>query len=64
MNYGNINIKEYQEIRFIYLTYLTLLKILMSTRKSVTRRAIRPGTTSGLMRKLTQLTMTNIMLGR
>ena len=43
---------------------LTLLKMLMRTRKSVTRRAILPGTTSGLIRKLTQLVTTNMKLGR
>ena len=36
----------------------------MRTRKSVTRRAILPGTTSGLIRKLTQLVTTNMKLGR
>ena len=44
--------------------YLTLLKIFIRTRKSVTRSAIRPGTTSGLIRKLTQLVTTNMKLGR
>ena len=43
---------------------VTLLKILMRTRKRVTRRAIRPGTTSGGMRKLTQEVMTNKVDGR
>ena len=32
---------------------IMLLKILMSTRKSVTSNVIRPGIASGLMRKLT-----------
>ena len=45
-------------------TDLTLLKILMRTRKRVTSMAILPGTTSGLTRKLTQLTITNMALGR
>ena len=68
-------------------TNLTLLKMLMRTRKSVTRSPIlaniskfkkkerererererdtyRPGTTSGLMRKLTQEVTTNINEGR
>ena len=45
-------------------THLTLLKILMSTMKSVTRSAIRPGTTSGLMKKDAQETTTNMQLGR
>ena len=33
---------------------MTLLKMLMSTRKMVTRSVILPGTISGGMRKLTQ----------
>lgn len=41
-----------------------VLKMLMSTRNSVTRRAMRPGTTSGGMRKLTQETTTKRPLGR
>jgi hypothetical protein len=40
------------------------LKMLVSTRKSVTRSAIRPGTTSGGMRKLTQDTTTKSPLGK
>ena len=40
-------------------TLVMVLKMLVSTRKRVTRRAIRPGTTSGGMRKLTQDTTTN-----
>ena len=36
---------------------VTLLKMLMSTRKMVTRSVIRPGTISGGMRKLTQDTV-------
>jgi len=44
--------------------YLTLLKMLMRTRKSVTSKAILPGTTSGLMRNETQETTTNIQLGK
>ena len=43
---------------------LTLLKMLMRTRKRVTRSPILPGTTSGLIRKLTQLVTTNMKLGR
>ena len=43
---------------------LTLLKILIRTRKRVTSMAILPGTTSGFTRKLTQLTITNIAIGR
>ena len=35
-----------------------VLKMLISTRNSVTRSAIQPGTTSGGMRKLTQDTTT------
>ena len=38
--------------------------MLMSTMKSVTRRAILPGTTSGLMVNDTQETTTNMRLGR
>ena len=45
-------------------TLVTLLKMLMSTRKRVTSRAIRPGTTSGGMRKLTQEVITNREEGR
>ncbi len=44
--------------------HLAVLNMLTSTRKMVTRRAIRPGTTSGLMRKDTQETLTNRMQGR
>ena len=51
-------------ICLLYSSNLTLLKMLMRTRKSVTRRAILPGTTSGLIRKLTQLVTTNMKLGR
>ena len=40
------------------------LKMLVSTRKSVTRSAIRPGTTSGGMRKLTHDTTTKSPLGK
>ena len=40
-------------------TLVMVLKMLVSTRKRVTKRAIRPGTTSGGMRKLTQDTTTN-----
>ena len=36
---------------------------LICTRSKVTRRAIRPGTTSGGMRKLIQLADTNRMVG-
>ena len=36
---------------------VTLLKMLMRTRKMVTRSVIRPGTISGGMRKLTQDTV-------
>jgi len=43
---------------------LTLLKIFMRTRKRVTRSAIRPGTTSGLIRNDTHDTTTNIPEGR
>ena len=43
---------------------LTLLKMLMRTRNKVTSIAILPGTTSGFTKKLTQLTMTNMQLGR
>ena len=46
------------------MTYLTLLKMLIRTRKRVTSMAILPGTTSGFTRKLTQLTITNMALGR
>ena len=45
-------------------TLVTLLKMLMSTRKRVTRRAMRPGTTSGGIRKLTQEVITNRVEGR
>ena len=38
---------------------VTLLKMLISTRKMVTRSVIRPGTISGGMRKLTQDTDKN-----
>ena len=43
---------------------VTLLKMLMRTRKSVTSKAILPGTTSGGMRKLTQEVMTKRVEGR
>ena len=43
---------------------VTLLKILISTRKRVTKSAILPGTTSGGMRKLTQDVITNSVEGR
>ena len=42
----------------------TVLKMLTRTRKSVTRSAILPGMTSGLMRKDTQETLTKRMHGR
>ena len=45
-------------------TFVTLLKMLMRTRKRVTNRAIRPGTTSGGMRKLTQEVITNKVEGK
>lgn len=41
-----------------------VLKMLTSTRKSVTRSAMRPGTTSGGIKKLTQETMTKRPLGK
>jgi hypothetical protein len=41
-----------------------VLKMLLSTRKSVTRSAMRPGTTSGGIRKLTQDTTTKSPLGK
>ena len=43
---------------------VTLLKILISTRKRVTKSAILPGTTSGGIRKLTQDVITNSVEGR
>ena len=57
------------EMKFIVkyvrrISHLTLLNMLIRTKKRVTRRAILPGTTSGLIKKLTQLTMTNMKLGR
>ena len=45
-------------------TLVTLLKILMRTRKRVTSRAILPGTTSGGMRKLTQEVITKRVDGK
>ena len=45
-------------------THRTLLKMLMRTMKRVTRSAILPGTTSGLMVNDTHDTTTNIRLGR
>ena len=51
-------------IHEIFVEYLTVLKMLTSTRKRVTRSAIRPGTTSGRMRNETQDTPTNRMHGR
>ena len=45
-------------------TFVIVLKILVSTRKRVTSKAILPGTTSGGMTKLTQDTATNKPLGR
>ena len=42
----------------------TLRKMLTSTRSRVTKRVIRPGTTSGGMRKLIQLAATNRLVGR
>jgi hypothetical protein len=42
----------------------TLLKMLTKTRKRVTSRAIRPGTTRGRMRNETHETHTNSMHGR
>ena len=41
---------------------VTLLKMLMSTRKMVTRSVIRPGTISGGMRKLTQDTFKRLIM--
>ena len=43
---------------------VTLLKMLIRTRKRVTNSAILPGTTSGGMRKLTQEVITNRVEGR
>ena len=43
---------------------VTLLKILIKTRKMVTSRVILPGTISGGMRKLTQETITKSPEGR
>ena len=40
-------------------TLVMVLKMLVSTRNRVTRRAMRPGTTSGGIKKLTQDTTTN-----
>ena len=40
-------------------TLVMVLKMLVSTRNRVTKRAIRPGTTSGGIRKLTHDTTTN-----
>jgi len=54
---------EFQEVRETD-TNLTLLKMLMRTRKSVTSNAILPGTTSGFIRKETQETTTNMQLGK
>ena len=45
-------------------TLVMELKILVSTRKRVTSSAIRPGTTSGGIRKLTQDTTTKSPLGK
>ena len=45
-------------------TFVIVLKMLVSTRKRVTSKAILPGTTSGGMTKLTQDTATNKPLGR
>ena len=45
-------------------TFVIVLKMLVSTRKRVTNKAILPGTTSGGMTKLTQDTATNKPLGR
>ena len=45
-------------------TFVIVLKMLVRTRKSVTSKAILPGTTSGGMTKLTQDTATNKPLGR
>ena len=45
-------------------SHLTLLKILMRTKNKVTRSPILPGTTCGLIKKLTQLTITNMKLGK
>ena len=42
----------------------TLRKMLTSTSRRVTRRVMRPGTTSGGMRKLIQLAPTNRLVGR
>ena len=44
--------------------FVIVLKMFVSTRKSVMRRAILPGTTSGGIRKLTQDTTTNRPDGR
>ena len=43
---------------------VTLLKMLMRTRKRVTSSAILPGTTSGGIRKLTQEVITNRVEGK
>ena len=43
---------------------VTVLKILISTRKTVTSRAIRPGIISGGTRKLVHETTTNIPDGK
>ena len=45
-------------------TFVIVLKMLVSTRKSVTSKAILPGTTSGGITKLTQDTATNRPLGK
>ena len=45
-------------------TFVIVLKMLVSTRKRVTSKAILPGTTSGGITKLTQDTATNKPLGR
>ena len=45
-------------------TFVIVLKMLVSTKKRVTSKAILPGTTSGGMTKLTQDTATNKPLGR
>ena len=45
-------------------TFVIVLKILLSTRKSVTSKAILPGTTSGGITKLTHDTATNKPLGK
>ena len=52
------------EVNRYFNNYLTLLKIFMRTRNRVTRSAIRPGTTSGLIRNDTHDTTTNIPEGR